>query len=278
MFAGLLAALTLATGAALALLPGAGAAALLHPSRHVTRVAPPAGCEAVWFDGDGVRLRGWRCAASAPRRGTLVFLHGIADNRASAAGTIARFTPLGYDVVAYDSRAHGESDGDACTYGFHEKTDLSRVVATLAPGPVVLLGISLGAAVALQAAAAEPRVSAVVAAETFADLRSVAAERAPWVIRAGSFGRALRLAERQGRFTVADVSPVRAAATLTTPVFLTHGVADRDTPPAHSRRVFEALAGPKHLELVPGAGHGQSLQPRVWDAIVAWLDQRLPAA
>lgn len=278
MLAGLLAALTLATGAALALLPGAGAAALLHPSRHLTRASPPAGCQAEWFEGDGVRLRGWRCGGAGPRRGSLIYLHGIADNRGSAAGVIQRFTPLGYDVVAYDSRAHGDSDGDACTYGFHEKADLSRVVATLAPGPVVLLGISLGAAVALQGAAVEPRVSAVVAIETFADLRTVAAERAPWVIRAGSFGRALRLAERQGRFTVAEVSPVRSAATLMTPVFLTHGTADRDTPATHSQRVFDALAGPKHLELVPGAGHGQSLQPRVWDAIVQWLHQRVPAA
>lgn len=32
-----------------------------------------------------------------------------------------RFCKLGFDVVAYDSRANGESEGDACTYGFHEK-------------------------------------------------------------------------------------------------------------------------------------------------------------
>ena len=72
-------------------------------------------------------------------------------------------------MIAYDSRAHGDSQGDACTYGFFEKEDLHRVIDTLGPGPVVLIGTSLGAAVALQEAADDRRVSAVVAAETFSD-------------------------------------------------------------------------------------------------------------
>ena len=277
MLAGLLIALGLLAGAAATQLPSAGAGALLHPGRRPLTTARPAGCTDETFTGAGVRLEGWRCAATAPRRGSIVYLHGVADHRGSAVGVVARFGPRGFDVVAYDSRAHGASDGDACTYGFHEKADLARVLDTLEPGPVVLVGASLGAAVALQTAAVDRRVSAVVAAETFSDLRTVAGERAPWIIKAGSFERALRAAERQGRFRVDEVNPARAAASITVPVFLVHGEADRDTPPAHSRRVFGALAGPRHLELVPGAGHNQSLVPRVWDDIARWLDEVLPA-
>lgn len=277
MLAGLVVALGLAI-AAFTQLPGAGAGALLHPSRLRTTAAPPATCVDDWFQGADVRLRGWRCDAVGRRRGTVVFLHGVADNRASAAGVVQRFGPMGFDVVAYDSRAHGDSDGAACTYGFYEKDDLRGVIATLPPGPVILIGGSLGAAVALQTAAVEPRVSAVVAAETFADLRTVAAERAPWIIKAGSFDRAIRLAERLGRFRVDEVSPVHAARSIVVPVFLVHGAADRDTPPVHTQRVFAALAGPKHLELVPEAGHSQSLGPAMWQAIAQWLDRLVPAA
>ena len=64
---------------------------------------------------------------------------------------IRRFTALGFDVVAYDSRAHGNSTGDACTYGYFEKDDLRLVLDQLNASNVVLLGTSLGAAVALQA-------------------------------------------------------------------------------------------------------------------------------
>ena len=74
-------------------------------------------------------------------------------------------------MVASDSRARGDSQGEACTYGFFEKQDLHRVMNTVGSGPVVLIGTSLGAAVALQEAAeSNPRVSAVVAAETFSNL------------------------------------------------------------------------------------------------------------
>src|SRR5437773_6737252 len=146
-------------------LPTLGAGGLLHPARRRVTVPPPATCEEAVFPGVGIQLRGWRCPTSPNRRGTIVYLHGIADNRTSAAGVIDRFGARGFDVVAYDSRAHGESEGDTCAYGWFEKQDLHRVLDTVRPGPIVLLGTSLGAAVALQEAAEDARVSAVVAAE-----------------------------------------------------------------------------------------------------------------
>jgi len=258
-------------------LPAIGAGALLHPARHATSLPPPAGCTNATFAGVDVTLRGWRCATEAPRRATLVYLHGVADNRGSAAGPIARFLPLGYDVIAYDSRAHGKSTGEACTYGFYEKQDLHRVIDTIA-GPVILIGASLGGAVALQEASQDPRVAAVVAAETFSDLRTVATERAPWMFTKGQIDRAFRLAEREGRFDVDAVSPARAARQITVPVLLIHGDADRDTPAAHSQRVFEQLKGSKRLILVPGATHNRSLRPEIWTAIEAFVRQSVEDA
>jgi hypothetical protein len=251
-------------------MPAIGAGALLHPARHVTTRPAPEGCADTTFDGDGVTLRGWRCATAVPRRATIIYLHGIADNRASAAGAIARFLPLGYDVIAYDGRAHGDSTGDACTYGFYEKRDLRRVIDTVG-GPVILIGASLGAAVELQEAADDPRVRGIVGAETFSDLRTVATERAPRFFTRGQIERAFRLAEHEGDFTVDEVSPVHAAARITVPVLLIHGDADVDTPPAHSRRVFDALRGPKQLMLVPGATHNASLRPEVWREVETFV-------
>jgi alpha-beta hydrolase superfamily lysophospholipase len=265
------------TFAAMSQLPGLGAGGLLHPGRRRVTGPAPASCDEATFAGEGVTLKGWKCHASTSRRGTVVYLHGVADNRTSAAGVIDRFGKRGFDVAAYDSRAHGESGGDACTYGFYEKQDLHRVLDTLAPGPVVLVGTSLGAAVALQEAAGDPRVTAVVAAETFSDLRTVATERAPFFFSSRTIAQAFRLAEAQGRFFVDAVSPVRAAAAITQPVLLVHGAADTETPPDHSRRVMDALAGPKRLILVPGAGHNESLRGDVWNEIERWIDAALDA-
>jgi pimeloyl-ACP methyl ester carboxylesterase len=266
-----------AVGAIVAIsqLPALGAVGLLYPLRRAVNIAPPAPCEDAVIRGAGVNLKGWRCRATAPRRGTIVYLHGVADNRASAVGVIERFAPHGFDVVAYDSRAHGESEGKVCTYGFFERDDLRSVVDTIEPGPVVLIGTSLGAAVALQHAARDTRVAAVVAAETFSDLRTVATERAPFFFTPEAIRRTFELAEEQGTFQVDVVSPLHAAAQIAVPVLLVHGEADVDTPPAHSQRVYAALTAAKRLILVPAAGHNGSLVPHVWTQIEQWLDEVL---
>ena len=255
-------------------LPEIAAGGLLYPSRRVDLPAAPTGCRDVAMQGAGVELRGWRCPSADPRRATIVYLHGIADNRSSGAGVIQRYVRRGYDVIAYDSRRHGASGGEVCTYGFHERHDLLRVLATIESGPVILFGTSLGAAVALQAAADDPRVAAVIAAEVFSDLRTAAVERAPRLLPSSTIARAFTIAEARGQFRVDDVSPEASARRLKIPVLLIHGDADVDTPPAHSERVKAALAGPSRLLLVGGVGHNQSLsRPAVWDVIDEWMER-----
>jgi pimeloyl-ACP methyl ester carboxylesterase len=253
--------------------PSWGAGALLHPLRRRVHQHPPANCEDAVFAGSGVTLKGWR--GSTPwheKRGTIICLHGVADNRASSAGVIERFTGKGFDVIAYDSRAHGESGGEFCTYGYFEKEDLRRVLDAIGTGPIVLIGSSLGAAVALQAAVDDPRVAAVVAAEVFCDLRTIVRDRMPSFVAEGMIRKALSLAGQRGGFDVDSVSPMIAARRVNAPVLLIHGAKDIDTRPEHSRRVFAALAGPKRLILLENARHNESLsEASVWVEIESWL-------
>jgi uncharacterized protein len=253
--------------------PSIAAGALLHPARSIRTVPTPKGCVDQIFQGAGIELSGWFCAAIGPRRGSLVFLHGVADTRAGSAGLVERFTSKGLDVVAYDSRAHGESGGDSCTYGFWERQDLRQVIDELRPGPVVLLGTSLGGAVALQAAAGNHRVAGVVAAEVFSDFETIVRDRTPRFVPAWFVRRALRVAEERADFRVAEVSPEKAARSIAVPVLLLHGAADVDTPPDHSRRVLAALLGPKRLILIEGARHNQSLRDSsTWDEVGGFIE------
>ncbi|MFN0064171.1 MAG: alpha/beta hydrolase [Myxococcaceae bacterium] len=256
-------------------LPELGAGGLLYPFRRPMLLAPPDGCAEVSFQGAGVVLRGWRCQPKGAKRGVVVSLHGVADNRASSVRVIERMTARGFEVIAYDSRRHGQSGGEACTYGFFEKHDLHRVVDKIEPGPVVLMGHSLGAAVALQAAAEDRRIRAVVAAESFSDLRTVATERAPFFFTAQAIEKSFALAERRADFVVDAVSPAKAAEHIVAPVLLVHGSADVETPPDHSRRIFAKLRGPKRLILVPNAGHNASLREDVWSEVTGWIDAAL---
>jgi pimeloyl-ACP methyl ester carboxylesterase len=265
------AALALLTGAACHMLPSIGANGLLRPARRPLPAPARTLAPTVTLQGDGVALAGWRFPARGTRRGTVIYLHGVADNRGSSAGVAERFTPRGFDVIAYDSRAHGDSGGDICTYGYYEKRDLQRVLDVSGVRPVILIGSSLGAAVALQTAAEDPRIDGVVAAESFSDLRTIAGERAPGYFSTGSITRALALAESTGRFRVDDVSPARAARKISVPVLLLHGALDRETPPEHSRRIFAALASPRQLLIVDGAGHNESLH-RAWAEVERWVE------
>jgi pimeloyl-ACP methyl ester carboxylesterase len=253
-----------------------GAGALLHPYRRHVTMPRPAGAEDLEVQSAGVRIRGWRLRPAGVPRGTVIYLHGSADNRTSGLFVAERFTRRGYDVVVYDSRAHGESEGEACTYGYYEKQDLRRVIDTVEHGPVAVIGVSLGGAVALQAAAVDARIRTVVAVSAFSDLRTVATERAPRIASPDDLEAAFRLAEATAHFQVGDVSPVASAREIAVPVLLVHGEDDHETPAAHSQRVFAALPGPKRLLLVPGAGHNDALRADVWTAIEAWIDEACP--
>jgi alpha-beta hydrolase superfamily lysophospholipase len=262
-----------------------GANALLHPSRRASRGIPD-GTHSFEADaGDGIVLKGWWARGQIPRRGLVVWLHGVGDNKDSAEDLVERWTKKGFDVAAYDARAHGSSGGKDCTYGFYEKADLRRVLDALEKegadvGRTTLIGFSMGAAVALQAAPLEPRVRAVAALAPFANLREAATRAAPFWMSKASIAAAFSRAQELGRFSVDAVSPVQAAARIQIPLLLVHGTRDHKLPPADSQAILQAApARDKKLVLVDGADHDNLLDRKeTWAALDQFLDRVSPPA
>jgi pimeloyl-ACP methyl ester carboxylesterase len=252
--------------------PEWGANAIVRPFRRPLAGTPPLPHEAFAVESDGLTLRGWLFRRSGARKGLIVYLHGIGDNRRGGAALAERFVPKGWDVLAYDARGHGESGGDFCTYGVKEKRDLVRALDAAGSPRVVLFGSSLGGAVALQAAPLDPRIRGVIAEAPFSSLDTVVRDRAPWFASKREVDEALRLAGERAGFAAGDASPERAARHVTAPVLLIHGAEDDETPPAHSQRIESALAGPKRLILVEGATHRDALAgAATWREIESWL-------
>lgn len=231
---------------------------------------------------DGIALDGWQFSPVGPPRGVLVFVHGKDINRQHFVGAAERFVKQGYAVVAYDQRAHGRSTGEFITYGAKETKDLSLVldVALAKWGrtlPVAVIGESLGAAVVLQTAADDPRISLVVAGAPFADLQTVVNDKAPFFLSDQAKRDAVSTAEKEARFTVADISPARSATRITVPTLLLHGSEDSFLPLKHSLRIYEALAGPRRLVRLEGVGHIDILlHDAAWDEIESFVEARLP--
>lgn len=260
-----------------------GAAAILHPVRRPLATVPDLPHETIAFASGDVQLEGWLFrpagAVGGFGRGLVVYLHGIGDNRGSVLGLAHRLTTDGFAVFAFDSRGHGRSTGDTCTYGYYERRDVSAALDAVGAHEAILLGHSLGAATALQAAAVDRRVVAVVAASSFSDMPAIVRERARWFHLPPAFVDAsIARAGVLGRFPPDEASPVALAPRITAPVLLLHGAADRKTVPAHALRIAGALRAPHRLVFLPGVGHDEILgREEAWREIEAFLAGSRPS-
>ena len=139
-----------------------------HPDRIPVCCTDPADYGLAYEDvsiesADGAVLRGWYIRS---RNGAAVVLaHGIGGNRMAVLEQGAFLAQEGYGALLLDLRAHGESGGDAVTFGGE---DIRAAVEWLESQPDVggkigAAGYSLGGLQALQAAAGMPRIAAVLA-------------------------------------------------------------------------------------------------------------------
>lgn len=233
---------------------------------------------------DGVRLAGWWIpAAGSTVEGapTVVLVHGYADNK-SGMLRYARYFHASCNVVLFDLRACGESEGRRTTQGIEERRDLRAVLdwleRTKHPRRTVVFGVSMGGETALLTAADDQRVHALILDSTHDRLRTPVTEamrtrRLPLaglafpVIMAATFLRTgLRLS---GGDPIDHVSCLGRR-----PLLILHGDADDLDPPACAARLAAAAAEaavPVELHYCPGAGHGHT-DESVPSAYQAWLN------
>lgn len=213
---------------------------------------------------EGIPLRCWLIPAGDDARGTVVYLHGVSECRIVGLPIAKLLHGLGYNVFLYDSRRHGDSGGNYCTYGFYEKHDAVSVIshllgrADIRVGRIGLFGTSMGAAVALQVAAIDHRVVAVVAESGFATLRTIFDDyqkrmiKLPWHYLRNLV---IRRSEHLAHFRANAVSPREAVKEIHVPLFVLHGTADDLIACRYSEMVFANANPPKELWLIEGARH-----------------------
>jgi hypothetical protein len=218
---------------------------------------------------DGLALSCWFVPHHDRAKGTIVFLHGVGDCKVGGV-PFARFLHQnGFNVFLYDSRQHGESEGNYCTYGFYEKYDLSAVLSTVESrsdipvGRIGVFGSSMGAAVAIQGAALDRRISAVVAEGSFASLKTIFVDyqkriiKLPWHFLRNV---ALVQSQRMANFKARLVAPIEDIRRVHVPILIVHGIKDSFIKSDYSRQLFDAANEPKELYLVEGADHNDVLE------------------
>jgi len=213
---------------------------------------------------EGYTLSCWFVRQPAKARGTIVYLHGVGDCKIGGVPYARMFFGKGFNVFLYDSRRHGASEGPYCTYGFHEKRDLSLVLDYLKSRTeagverIGVFGTSMGAAVALQSAAVDSRIDAIVAEASFTDLRTVMVDyqkriiKLPWhFLRNLAMSRSQKLAGFKARF----VSPIHAVKNVNKPVLFIHGTDDTRIRSEYSRALYDNANQPKELLLIHRGDH-----------------------
>ncbi|MBK8210015.1 MAG: alpha/beta hydrolase [Rhodospirillales bacterium] len=264
---------------AIAMLPLAGCTNMFfHPTPTHVLTPDQVGLawRDVWFESaDSVRLHGWFLPAEGEAKGTVLFMHGNAQNISTHLASVAWLPGRGYNVFLFDYRGYGSSDGVPDLDGLHRDSEAAIAETFRLEGVdanrVALFGQSLGGSLAIEALARspeKPRVRALIVEGAFAGYRRVAREvlARSWLTWPLQTPLSLAIAD--------DYEPGTAIATIAPiPVLIIQGEDDSIIDPAHAHDLYAAAGHPKALWLVPNAPHIAALRtPAMRDRFVSYLN------
>jgi fermentation-respiration switch protein FrsA (DUF1100 family) len=194
---------------------------------------------------DGIKLHGWFIPAKAAR-GSLLFCHGNAGNISHRLDSIALFHELGLDVLIFDYRGYGESEGKPSEAGTYRDVDAAwrylQEVRGRTPSEIVIFGRSLGASIAAELAS-RSTPAAVILESAFTSVPDMAVAIYPWLPR-----------KLPGMYRYDSRASV---AQITRPLLIAHSREDEIIPFAHGERLFADAGEPKHfLEMQGGHNDG----------------------
>ncbi|MBI3551500.1 MAG: alpha/beta fold hydrolase [Elusimicrobia bacterium] len=220
---------------------------------------------------DGLMLKGWWMPSpkGSSERRTLIMCHGWGDNKGDLL-KITNFlsTEAGFNLLYFDNRSHGESEGEITTIGALETVDFDAAVKYLQDNRPEFLerlgafGLSMGAAVACMSAPDHPEIKALVLESPFTDYRGVVRRWAwnnmyvPYFPLAWITLWLLKL--RVGDPKVTAYSPIKFVTDISPrPLLIIGGSEDRLMPEDDVRRLFAKAGEPKQLWIVQGAKHAK---------------------
>ena len=219
----------------------------------------------------GATLAGWFGPVIDPI-GTVILAHGASGSHKDLLTKAFFVRSAGYHAFVFDFLGHGLSDAGVVSLGAHEVQDLLAAVDLVFrlpgvdPGRVAVLGDSMGGAVAIMAAARDPRIAAVIAEASYARLDRTTSEsfgeflQLPvfgWRLPAFPFAGPVKFFGRLfSGIDVSEVNPVNEIGRISPrPVFIIHGRADRQVSAKSGRELHDAAQEPRVIWQPEHVGH-----------------------
>jgi hypothetical protein len=237
--------------------------------------------EDVYFNaGDGTRLHGWYLPAPGRALGTILFLHGNAENVSTHIMSVRWLPERGFNVFLLDYRGYGASAGKPTLAGVQDDVESALKMLTARPGVdagrIVVFGQSLGGAIAVHRVAHTAyrgSIRALVVESAFSGYRRITREKLGdfWLTWPFQYPLSWTVSDKYSpSAAVADISPI--------PLLVIHGDRDPIVPAHHGQRLFELAREPKQIWIVPDGGHIQAFRKSEYrDRFVAWLTEVLSA-
>ena len=219
---------------------------------------------------DGIPLKGWYVPGGPNSHGVIVYCHGRNRTRVEMLPMAVFAHGLGYDGLLFDLRHSGASGGSISTLGYQERLDAIAAVHYAlenehAARPVVIWGVSMGAAAALMAAADSQDVTAVISDSSFLSFRDVIIHHAQLYFHLPAFpivDEGIAWAAWRGGFRPSDFDLRKAIERMNPrPVLFIAVQDDRRIPPAVAQELYSISNSPqKTLVIVPGRRHGEGFR------------------
>lgn len=218
---------------------------------------------------DGLELKGWFIPSLTGDKRTIVMCHGWGDNK----GELLKQTYFlnesgGFNLMYFDFRSHGESEGEITTIGGLETIDFDAAVEWLRKAKpdladsIGVFGLSMGAAVTVASLPKHPDLRCAVVESPFSDYRTVI-KRWAWNNMKLPYYPLVAitlfiLRSRVKNPEIDQFNPVESAPRIAPrPLFVIGGEFDRLMTPEDVKKVFDAAREPKQLWMVPEAWHAK---------------------
>jgi fermentation-respiration switch protein FrsA (DUF1100 family) len=219
---------------------------------------------------DGIPLVGWFVPATGEPKGTIVYVHGLNRTRIEMLPMAQFGHSLGYNGLLFDLRHQGQSGGKLTTIGYKERLDVEGAVKYVlnehkAPEPIIVWGVSMGAAAGLLAAAETPQVSAVISDSSFLSLRNTVYHHWRLFFHLPTFPMANEitgLAAWKGGYSPSDFDCEKAVERIgDRPILFVAVDGDRRMPPSVAQTLYAQAKSPlKKIIVLHGHRHGEGFK------------------
>lgn len=238
---------------------------------------------------DGLELAGWFIPSTAGDK-ALILVHGHNSSRSHEFGGkfpefAAAMHRRGFSVLMIDMRGHGQSADAYCTFGLTERQDVVGAFNWLKqqgyqPSKIGVLGVSLGGAAVIGAAAENPEIGVLVLDNSFAEIYPLIKER--WRSASGLphffLPATLRFDRWLTGYDQASSRPFKDLERLSSrPILIIHSALDPKTPVEHAYQLKAVAPGSEYWETTPPEhSRNYNNNPQMYvDRVADFLNQNL---